>query len=126
MHKNIDENKTLGHLSFPGLLCTDLIFIEACLRCLRTVFISPVTPVQLLYTVGFHIHSPFVYLGWYTLCEKNFIYVTLLAFYFDGFMLPTIYARFTQLSSSNCLYDLYKETKDAFLSLLCINSPTKF
>lgn len=33
-----------------GLLCLDLIFIEACLRCLRTVFISPVTPVQLLYT----------------------------------------------------------------------------
>ncbi|XP_068602851.1 armadillo repeat-containing protein 8 [Brachionichthys hirsutus] len=33
-----------------GLLCADLIFIEACLRCLRTVFISPVTPVQLLYT----------------------------------------------------------------------------
>lgn len=36
-----------------GLLCSDLVFIEACLRCLRTVFISPVTPVQLLYTVGF-------------------------------------------------------------------------
>ncbi|KAJ0005429.1 hypothetical protein NQD34_015323 [Periophthalmus magnuspinnatus] len=35
---------------FQGLLCLDLIFIEACLRCLRTVFISPVTPVQLLYT----------------------------------------------------------------------------
>lgn len=35
-----------------GLLCSDLVFIEACLRCLRTVFISPVTPVQLLYTVG--------------------------------------------------------------------------
>ncbi|KAM4558414.1 armadillo repeat-containing protein 8 isoform 6-T6 [Odontesthes bonariensis] len=33
-----------------GLLCPDLIFTEACLRCLRTVFISPVTPVQLLYT----------------------------------------------------------------------------
>uniref|UniRef100_A0A669ET02 Armadillo repeat-containing protein 8 n=1 Tax=Oreochromis niloticus TaxID=8128 RepID=A0A669ET02_ORENI len=33
-----------------GLLSSDLIFIEACLRCLRTVFISPVTPVQLLYT----------------------------------------------------------------------------
>uniref|UniRef100_A0A668AME1 Armadillo repeat-containing protein 8 n=1 Tax=Myripristis murdjan TaxID=586833 RepID=A0A668AME1_9TELE len=33
-----------------GLLYPDLIFIEACLRCLRTVFISPVTPVQLLYT----------------------------------------------------------------------------
>ncbi|CAK6967694.1 armadillo repeat-containing protein 8 [Scomber scombrus] len=33
-----------------GLLCPDLIFIEGCLRCLRTVFISPVTPVQLLYT----------------------------------------------------------------------------
>ncbi|XP_070832583.1 armadillo repeat-containing protein 8 [Chaetodon auriga] len=33
-----------------GLLCPDLIFIEACLRCLRTVFISSVTPVQLLYT----------------------------------------------------------------------------
>uniref|UniRef100_A0A674NYM5 Armadillo repeat-containing protein 8 n=1 Tax=Takifugu rubripes TaxID=31033 RepID=A0A674NYM5_TAKRU len=33
-----------------GLLCSDLVFIEACLRCLRTVFISPVTPVQLLYT----------------------------------------------------------------------------
>ncbi|XP_056611682.1 armadillo repeat-containing protein 8 isoform X1 [Triplophysa dalaica] len=33
-----------------GLLCSELIFIEACLRCLRTVFISPVTPVQLLYT----------------------------------------------------------------------------
>jgi len=37
---------------FAGLLCPDLIFTEACLRCLRTVFISPVTPVQLLYTVG--------------------------------------------------------------------------
>lgn len=36
-----------------GLLCSDLVFIEACLRCLRTVFISPVTPVQLLYTVGY-------------------------------------------------------------------------
>ncbi|XP_066543319.1 armadillo repeat-containing protein 8 isoform X1 [Amia ocellicauda] len=33
-----------------GLLCQDLPFVEACLRCLRTVFISPVTPVQLLYT----------------------------------------------------------------------------
>ncbi|KAI1885311.1 hypothetical protein AGOR_G00218840 [Albula goreensis] len=33
-----------------GLLCPDLTFIEACLRCLRTVFVSPVTPVQLLYT----------------------------------------------------------------------------
>ncbi|XP_076857576.1 LOW QUALITY PROTEIN: armadillo repeat-containing protein 8 [Brachyhypopomus gauderio] len=33
-----------------GLLCVDLLFIEACLRCLRTVFVSPVTPVQLLYT----------------------------------------------------------------------------
>uniref|UniRef100_A0A3Q2EEW9 Armadillo repeat-containing protein 8 n=1 Tax=Cyprinodon variegatus TaxID=28743 RepID=A0A3Q2EEW9_CYPVA len=32
------------------LLCPDLVFTEACLRCLRTVFISPVTPVQLLYT----------------------------------------------------------------------------
>uniref|UniRef100_A0A8C4P1F2 Armadillo repeat-containing protein 8 n=1 Tax=Dicentrarchus labrax TaxID=13489 RepID=A0A8C4P1F2_DICLA len=41
-----------------GLLCPDLIFIEACLRCLRTVFISPVTPVQLLYTVGPHCDSP--------------------------------------------------------------------
>lgn len=42
------------HLCFvpAGLLCPDLVFIEACLRCLRTVFISPVTPVQLLYTVG--------------------------------------------------------------------------
>uniref|UniRef100_A0A671YFM1 Armadillo repeat-containing protein 8 n=1 Tax=Sparus aurata TaxID=8175 RepID=A0A671YFM1_SPAAU len=39
-----------------GLLCPDLIFIEACLRCLRTVFISPVTPVQLLYTVGYFVH----------------------------------------------------------------------
>ncbi|XP_061090129.1 armadillo repeat-containing protein 8 [Conger conger] len=33
-----------------GLLCPDLTFIEACLRCLRTVFISPVTPETLLYT----------------------------------------------------------------------------
>lgn len=41
-----------------GLLCPDLIFIEACLRCLRTVFISPVTPVQLLYTVGCLAHVP--------------------------------------------------------------------
>ncbi|XP_075886636.1 armadillo repeat-containing protein 8 isoform X2 [Nelusetta ayraudi] len=32
-----------------GLLCPDLVFIEACLRCLRTVFISPVTPMHLLY-----------------------------------------------------------------------------
>uniref|UniRef100_A0AAQ6AN74 Armadillo repeat-containing protein 8 n=1 Tax=Amphiprion ocellaris TaxID=80972 RepID=A0AAQ6AN74_AMPOC len=37
-----------------GLLSPDLIFIEACLRCLRTVFISPVTPVQLLYTTPEH------------------------------------------------------------------------
>ncbi|KAG7254402.1 hypothetical protein CRUP_027442 [Coryphaenoides rupestris] len=35
--------------TIPALL-QDLTFIEACLRCLRTVFISPVTPVQLLYT----------------------------------------------------------------------------
>ncbi|KPP58776.1 hypothetical protein Z043_123368, partial [Scleropages formosus] len=35
-----------------GLLCQDLKFIEACLRCLRTVFISPVTPVQLLFTAS--------------------------------------------------------------------------
>lgn len=35
-----------------GLLCPDLVFIEACLRCLRTVFISPVTPMHLLYAVG--------------------------------------------------------------------------
>uniref|UniRef100_A0A3B3ZTZ1 Armadillo repeat-containing protein 8 n=1 Tax=Periophthalmus magnuspinnatus TaxID=409849 RepID=A0A3B3ZTZ1_9GOBI len=34
---------------FQGLLCLDLIFIEACLRCLRTVFISPVTPVSAHY-----------------------------------------------------------------------------
>ncbi|NP_001011463.1 armadillo repeat-containing protein 8 [Xenopus tropicalis] len=33
-----------------GLLSSDLRFIEACLRCLRTVFTSPVTPVELLYT----------------------------------------------------------------------------
>eukprot|EP00076_Gallus_gallus_P024575 XP_015146816.1 armadillo repeat-containing protein 8 isoform X4 [Gallus gallus] len=35
---------------FIGLLSPDLKFIEACLRCLRTVFISPVTPEDLLYT----------------------------------------------------------------------------
>ncbi|XP_042653337.1 armadillo repeat-containing protein 8 isoform X5 [Tyto alba] len=33
-----------------GLLSLDLKFIEACLRCLRTIFISPVTPEDLLYT----------------------------------------------------------------------------
>uniref|UniRef100_A0AAY4EX94 Armadillo repeat-containing protein 8 n=1 Tax=Denticeps clupeoides TaxID=299321 RepID=A0AAY4EX94_9TELE len=33
-----------------GLLSPNVSFIEACLRCLRTVFISPVTPVQLLYS----------------------------------------------------------------------------
>ncbi|XP_075463238.1 armadillo repeat-containing protein 8 isoform X2 [Ascaphus truei] len=33
-----------------GLLSADLRYIEACLRCLRTVFTSPVTPVELLYT----------------------------------------------------------------------------
>uniref|UniRef100_A0A8C4XR88 Armadillo repeat-containing protein 8 n=1 Tax=Falco tinnunculus TaxID=100819 RepID=A0A8C4XR88_FALTI len=32
-----------------GLLSPDLKFIEACLRCLRTIFISPVTPEDLLY-----------------------------------------------------------------------------
>ncbi|XP_069471925.1 armadillo repeat-containing protein 8 isoform X4 [Ambystoma mexicanum] len=32
------------------LLLPDLKFIEACLRCLRTIFTSPVTPVELLYT----------------------------------------------------------------------------
>ncbi|XP_039612244.1 armadillo repeat-containing protein 8 isoform X8 [Polypterus senegalus] len=37
-----------------GLLSQDLKFIEACLRCLRTVFISPITPVQLLYTTSEH------------------------------------------------------------------------
>uniref|UniRef100_A0A4W4GP13 Armadillo repeat-containing protein 8 n=1 Tax=Electrophorus electricus TaxID=8005 RepID=A0A4W4GP13_ELEEL len=37
-----------------GLLCLDLVFIEACLRCLRTVFVSSVTPVQLLYTTPEH------------------------------------------------------------------------
>lgn len=48
------RHKPEQYLSFvlAGLLCPDLIFIEACLRCLRTVFVSPVTPVQLLYTVG--------------------------------------------------------------------------
>uniref|UniRef100_A0A672TDB8 Armadillo repeat-containing protein 8 n=1 Tax=Sinocyclocheilus grahami TaxID=75366 RepID=A0A672TDB8_SINGR len=34
----------------PALLQGSLFCIFACLRCLRTVFISPVTPVQLLYT----------------------------------------------------------------------------
>ncbi|XP_015416878.1 PREDICTED: armadillo repeat-containing protein 8 isoform X3 [Myotis davidii] len=33
-----------------GLLSLDLKFIEACLRCLRTIFTSPVTPEELLYT----------------------------------------------------------------------------
>ncbi|XP_066431775.1 armadillo repeat-containing protein 8 isoform X2 [Eleutherodactylus coqui] len=33
-----------------GLLAADIRFIEACLRCLRTIFTSPVTPVELLYT----------------------------------------------------------------------------
>ncbi|PNI96345.1 ARMC8 isoform 17, partial [Pan troglodytes] len=32
------------------LLSPDLKFIEACLRCLRTIFTSPVTPEELLYT----------------------------------------------------------------------------
>ncbi|KAM4658775.1 armadillo repeat-containing protein 8 isoform 5-T5 [Amazona ochrocephala] len=39
-----------------GLLSPDLKFIEACLRCLRTIFISPVTPEDLLYTLQ-HWHS---------------------------------------------------------------------
>uniref|UniRef100_A0A8C5QXS3 Armadillo repeat-containing protein 8 n=1 Tax=Leptobrachium leishanense TaxID=445787 RepID=A0A8C5QXS3_9ANUR len=33
-----------------GLLSADIRFIEACLRCLRTIFTSSVTPVELLYT----------------------------------------------------------------------------
>ncbi|XP_043348750.1 armadillo repeat-containing protein 8 isoform X3 [Dermochelys coriacea] len=33
-----------------GLLSPELKFIEACLRCLRTIFTSPVTPEELLYT----------------------------------------------------------------------------
>uniref|UniRef100_A0A8C6Y8H2 Armadillo repeat-containing protein 8 n=1 Tax=Naja naja TaxID=35670 RepID=A0A8C6Y8H2_NAJNA len=33
-----------------GLLSSDLKFIEACLRCLRTIFTSPVTPEELLYS----------------------------------------------------------------------------
>ncbi|XP_048454629.1 armadillo repeat-containing protein 8 isoform X1 [Rhincodon typus] len=33
-----------------GLLLPDLKFIEACLRCLRTILTSPVTPVEVLYT----------------------------------------------------------------------------
>uniref|UniRef100_A0A8C3FPH4 Armadillo repeat-containing protein 8 n=1 Tax=Chrysemys picta bellii TaxID=8478 RepID=A0A8C3FPH4_CHRPI len=36
-----------------GLLSPELKFIEACLRCLRTIFTSPVTPEELLYTVSF-------------------------------------------------------------------------
>ncbi|XP_006270509.1 armadillo repeat-containing protein 8 isoform X4 [Alligator mississippiensis] len=39
-----------------GLLSPDLKFIEACLRCLRTIFTSPVTPEELLYTLR-HWHS---------------------------------------------------------------------
>lgn len=53
MYANTAGDVTLHVLCvLAGLLSSDLIFIEACLRCLRTVFISPVTPVQLLYTVG--------------------------------------------------------------------------
>uniref|UniRef100_A0A5F8GVZ6 Armadillo repeat-containing protein 8 n=2 Tax=Metatheria TaxID=9263 RepID=A0A5F8GVZ6_MONDO len=37
-----------------GLLSQDLKFIEACLRCLRTIFTSPVTPEELLYTAPDH------------------------------------------------------------------------
>ncbi|XP_075685832.1 armadillo repeat-containing protein 8 isoform X3 [Rhinoderma darwinii] len=33
-----------------GLRSADIRFNEACLRCLRTIFTSPVTPVELLYT----------------------------------------------------------------------------
>ncbi|XP_061419480.1 armadillo repeat-containing protein 8 [Lethenteron reissneri] len=33
-----------------GLVHPDLNFIKACLRCLRTIFTSPVTPVELFYT----------------------------------------------------------------------------
>ncbi|XP_053326702.1 armadillo repeat-containing protein 8 isoform X4 [Spea bombifrons] len=33
-----------------GLISADLRFIESCLRCLRTIFTCPVTPVELLYT----------------------------------------------------------------------------
>ncbi|XP_034637256.1 armadillo repeat-containing protein 8 isoform X2 [Trachemys scripta elegans] len=39
-----------------GLLSPELKFIEACLRCLRTIFTSPVTPEELLYTLR-HWHS---------------------------------------------------------------------
>lgn len=55
---DLQRHRTIERLCFvlAGLLCPDLIFIEACLRCLRTVFISPVTPVQLLYTVGCLVH----------------------------------------------------------------------
>ncbi|CAN9498515.1 unnamed protein product [Ophioblennius macclurei] len=48
--KSLVDCHIIPALLQAGLLSPDLIFIEACLRCLRTVFISPVTPVQLLYT----------------------------------------------------------------------------
>lgn len=60
---DLQRHRTIECLCFvlAGLLCPDLIFIEACLRCLRTVFISPVTPVQLLYTVGCLVHVVLLY-----------------------------------------------------------------
>lgn len=64
------------HLCFvlAGLLCPDLIFIEACLRCLRTVFISPVTPMQLLYTVG----CPTCVVSFILIRSRLFLYITCL------------------------------------------------
>ncbi|KAF3843642.1 hypothetical protein F7725_002491 [Dissostichus mawsoni] len=75
-----------------GLLCPDLIFIEACLRCLRTVFISPVTPVQLLYTVRMQALKCFSVLAY----ENTQVSMTLVNVLVDGELLSQVFVRMMQ------------------------------
>ncbi|XP_062462519.1 armadillo repeat-containing protein 8 isoform X9 [Pezoporus occidentalis] len=90
-----------------GLLSPDLKFIEACLRCLRTIFISPVTPEDLLYTVRMQALKCFSVLAF----ENPQVSMTLVNVSVDGELLPQIFVKMLQrdkpiemqLTSAKCL-----------------------
>nr|XP_054360372.1 armadillo repeat-containing protein 8 isoform X4 [Mirounga angustirostris] len=90
-----------------GLLSPDLKFIEACLRCLRTIFTSPVTPEELLYTVRMQALKCFSVLAF----ENPQVSMTLVNVLVDGELLPQIFVKMLQrdkpiemqLTSAKCL-----------------------
>ncbi|XP_043348771.1 armadillo repeat-containing protein 8 isoform X26 [Dermochelys coriacea] len=90
-----------------GLLSPELKFIEACLRCLRTIFTSPVTPEELLYTVRMQALKCFSVLAF----ENPQVSMTLVNVLVDGELLPQIFVKMLQrdkpiemqLTSAKCL-----------------------